>query len=137
MIPHGRTAITGAQAAEIMGLNPKTFRNRGVARQAGAPKPLTVPGRKTPLWDRAQWEAYAAGRELPVWKVGTGGHPLDRLDTIEAAELLGVEPDTLHRYRAEGRLAGVDVCGVPHYWRGELEYRRDNPGAPGRPRKAG
>lgn len=136
MIPAGREAVNSAGAAEIMGLTRKQFQNRRVWELPGAPRALNGPDARRPLWDRGQWEAFAAGRELPVWRVGRDD-PLDLLDQDEAAELLEVGTSTVRSYATEGRLTRVDVCGVTHFRRRELEHRKANPGEPGRPRTRG
>lgn len=115
-----------------MGMARSTFRNKKVAAQPGAPKPFN-PGARKPLWDAAQWEAFRDGRELPTWAAGTHTHPDDLLSGPEAAEYLGIDYATLTHYQSEGRLTAVDVCGVPHYRRGDLEARRTTPGRAGRP----
>jgi hypothetical protein len=131
MIPAGRDAIDGAGAAAILGMSAQTFRNKRIARSEGFPQPFN-PGARKPLYDRAQVEAYRDGRQLPAWPIGRH-HPDDLLDGPEAAELLEVEYATLRHYLHEGRLPVVDVYGVPHIRRGDLEERRTNPGRPGRP----
>ena len=129
MIPAGHDAVDGPGAAAILGMAPSTFRNKRVAGRPDFPAPFK-PGARKPLYDRAQVEAYRDGRQLPAVPFGHR-HPDDLLDGPEAAELLGVEYGTLRHYVAEERLAAVDVCGVPHYRRGDLDARRANPGTPG------
>ncbi|WP_066360220.1 helix-turn-helix domain-containing protein [Herbidospora mongoliensis] len=132
MIPAGRTAIDTGGIGEIYGLTRKQVQNRRLWELPGAPKPFKE-GARRPLYDRAQWEAFAAGRELPVWRVGTRTDPLDLLDQDEAAEVLDVGTSTVRAYATEGRLTRVDVCGVTHFRRRELVHRKENPGEPGRP----
>ncbi|MGI5286619.1 hypothetical protein ACQEVF_25225 [Nonomuraea polychroma] len=134
MIPAGRDAIDSAGAAAILGMRPQTFRNKHIARREGFPQPLN-PGARKPLYDRAQIEAYRDGRQLPTWPIGRR-HPDDLLDGPEAADELDIRYATLRHYLHEERLPVVDVCGVPHVRRGDLEARRDNPGKPGRPARA-
>ncbi|MGP3917660.1 helix-turn-helix transcriptional regulator [Nonomuraea sp. 10N515B] len=130
MIPAGRDAVDGAGAAELLGMSPQTFRNKRIAGSEDFPRPFN-PGRRKPLYDRASLEAYRNGRQLPSWPLSR--HPDDLLDGPEAAELLDVEYATLRHYLYEARLPVVDVCGVPHIRRGDIEERRTNPGRPGRP----
>ena len=140
MIPHGRTPVDAATAAELLGVAYSTFRNQGGAAAYGL-RPLN-PGRRKLLYDRAQVEAVAEGRTLPVWPAGTRKHPQDLLDEQDAAEELGVKYSTIRHDRAVGRLPGwVDVCGVAHIERATLQRviaarpgRRGLGG--GRPRKA-
>jgi hypothetical protein len=136
MIPAGRTAIDSGGIAEILDMTRKQVQNRRVWEREGAPQPFQ-PGARRPLYDRAQWEAYAAGRELPRWKVSTSGDPDDLLDQDEAAQLLGIETSTLRAYATESRLERHVVCGVTHFLRADLEYRRDHPGVAGRPARRG
>ncbi|MFI6819249.1 hypothetical protein ACIBG7_43160 [Nonomuraea sp. NPDC050328] len=133
MIPAGRDAVDGAGAAAILGMAYSTFRNRRIASGDGFPQPFKEGARK-PLYDRAQVEAFRDGRRLPSWPGGMHKHPDDLLDGPEAAELLGIEYGTLRRYGKEDRVRAVDVCGVPHYRRGDLVDRLAAPGSPGRPR---
>lgn len=132
MIPAGRDVVDAAGAAAILGMSPQTFRNKRIASSEGFPQAFNPTGRKR-LYDRAQVEAYRDGRPLPTWPRGSHTHPDDLLDGPEAAELLEIKYATLRHYLHEGRLPVVDVCGVPHIRRGDLEARRANPGKPGRP----
>jgi len=134
VIPHDREAVDGQAAAQLLGISYKTWRNTGGAERFGL-RPFN-PGRRKLLFDRAQVEAARAGRELPTWPVGTREHPDDLLDGPEAAAHIGIDYGTLRRYQHEERLAAVEVCGVPHFRRGDLDARRDTPGKPGRPAAA-
>ncbi|MDH2425762.1 hypothetical protein [Sphaerisporangium sp. TRM90804] len=138
MIPHGRDAVTGRQAAQILGKAYSTWRNAKVAGRYGL-RPLN-PGRKTALYDRAQVEAARDGRPLPVWPIGRP-HPEDLLDEQDTAEYLGVEYSTVRHDRMVGRLPGwSEVGGVAHIRRAALDLviaARPGRGAGGgRPRKS-
>lgn len=138
MIPAGRTAVDAAGAAEVLGMAYQTFRNRGVARAPGFPAPLN-PGRRKLLYDRAQVAAYRDGRALP--ELPGPGDADDLLDDRDIAELRGVAVSTVVKERHVGRLTGfVEVCGVPHLRRGDLEAQlQARPGrgvGGGRPRKS-
>lgn len=135
MIPEGREAVDAAGAAAILAIAQQTFRNKRITSQPGFPRPFR-PGARKPLWDRGQVEAYAAGQVSPA--LPEEERPGDLLDAVEAAELLGITYATLKRYvHTDGRLPpDVEVCGVPHWRRDKLAHRRDNPGRPGRPRRA-
>lgn len=130
MIPAGREAIDGAGAAMVLQMRPQTFRKKGLASSAGFPRPFRQGARK-PLWDRAQVEAFALGKQLP--ELPAGSDPDDLLDGPEAAGLLGVDYATLRKYVSERRMTAVEVCGVPHFRRADVEFRKANPGRPGRP----
>ncbi|MEU9837472.1 hypothetical protein AB0D67_38555 [Streptosporangium sp. NPDC048047] len=109
MIPQGRDAIDAEGIAQLLGMAYKTFRNKGGAAAVGL-QPFT-PGRRKPLYDRAQAEAVRDGRPLPTWPVGTREHPDDLLDEQDAAEALGVEYSTVRKDRSTGRLPGwITVC---------------------------
>lgn len=138
MIPHGRTAVDAAGAAELLGMSYKTFRNRNAAAEYGL-RPLN-PGRRKLLYDRAQVVAARDGRPLPTWPTGTGQHPEDLLDEQDAAEVLGVAYSTVRKDRSDDRLGGwVEVCGVAHISRSALARAvAERPGrgvGGGRPRK--
>ncbi|MBB2909306.1 hypothetical protein FHS43_000552 [Streptosporangium becharense] len=139
MIPHGREAIDAKGVAEALGMAYKTFRNKGGAEHFGL-QPF-VPGRRKPLYDRAQVEAVRDGRVLPTWSIGTRQHPDDLLDEQDVAEALGITYAAVRKDRSAGRLPGwVDVCGVAHIKRAALRLViASRPGrgvGGGRPRKA-
>ncbi|MEU4575995.1 hypothetical protein [Nonomuraea sp. NPDC023979] len=137
MIPHGRQAVDAQQAAAILGISYKTWRNSGGAARYG----LTpfAPGRRKPLYDRAQVEAARDGTPLPSWDALTP-HPGDLLDEQDAAAELGVEYVTIRKDRSTGRLTGWKlICGQPHIKRSVLAQNiASRPGrgvGGGRPRK--
>lgn len=139
MIPHGRDAVNGEAAAEILGVSYKTWRNRKLAAELGL-RPFNE-GRKPLLFDRAQVESARDGRELPTWPVGTGQHPDDLLDEHDVAAALGVETSSVRHDRSVGRLPGwFKVQGVLHIRRATLDVViASRPGrgvGGGRPRKA-
>ncbi|RCG19085.1 DNA-binding protein [Sphaerisporangium album] len=121
MIPHGRDAVNGQEAAQMLGKSYKTWRNARMADKLGL-RPFN-PGRRTLLYDRAQVEAACDGRPLPAWPVGTTQHPADLLDEQDAAEYLGVSYATVRHDRATERLgdAWTQIGGVAHIRRGDLD----------------
>ncbi|GLY80509.1 hypothetical protein [Actinoallomurus iriomotensis] len=119
MIPRGRPVVDGAGAARILGIAYKTFRNTRVVTDPAFPAPVN-PGRRKLLYDEEQVRAYAAEKPLP--ELPTGEHPDDLLDDQEAADVLRVAYATIRADRRAGRLPEhVDVLGVPHYRRADLE----------------
>jgi hypothetical protein len=120
VIPHGREAVDGAEVAAIFGMSYKTFRNRGGGAAFGL-HPFN-PGRRKPLYDRAQAEAVRDGRPLPAWAVGTAHHADDLLDEQDAAGYLGITYAAVRHDRAVGRLPGwIEVGGVAHIRRATLD----------------
>lgn len=119
MIPRSRPVVDGAGAALLLGIGYKTFRNTRVVTDPAFP-PALNPGRRKLLYDEAQVRAYAAEETLP--ELPEGEHPDDLLDDHETAAALGVAYATVRKDRDVGRLpAHVDVLGVPHYRRADLE----------------
>ncbi|PZG08913.1 hypothetical protein C1J01_38370 [Nonomuraea aridisoli] len=124
-------------ACAILGISYKTWSNKGGASAYG----LTpfAPGRRKPLFDRAQVEAVRDGSPIP--SRGTGEpHPDDLLDEQDVADELGVAYATVRKDHSTGRLSGwTDVCGQAHIRRATLtEIIAARPGrgvGGGRPRK--
>lgn len=136
MIPRGRKVIDAAGAAAVVGMNYKTFRNQ-LAGLPGFPGPVN-PGRRKPLFDAEQVEAWRDERPVPA--LPEGEHDSDLLDEHDVAAVRGVQYATVRSERHTGRLTGwIDVCGVMHMPRGALaEQLAARPGrgvGGGRPRK--
>ncbi|MFE2530048.1 helix-turn-helix domain-containing protein [Streptomyces sp. NPDC059382] len=107
MIPHGRPAITEAELAAAQGRDIKTWRLRE-APTFRARVSVLNPGERLRLYDRAQADAYAEGRPLPV--LPTEPHPADLLGDQEVADVLGISRHTVRAYATTGYLPPAWSC---------------------------
>ncbi|MFI7388518.1 hypothetical protein [Streptomyces sp. NPDC049813] len=128
-----------ADLAQVMGMALGTFRNRKPFAADGFPAPISAAGAKTLLWDREQTTAFLAGRAVPALPETDDDE--DLLERIEAAQLLGVTPDTWNSYKRDPRIAPhlVKAAGVEHCPRRVLRAFREEPAGPGghRPKGSG
>ncbi|MFB8043127.1 helix-turn-helix domain-containing protein [Streptomyces hydrogenans] len=128
MIPQGRTAVNESDIAQLAGLSLSTWRRH----HAGAFRvhvPDLLPDSRNRLYDRAQVEAYLAGKSVP--SLPEGEHLDDLLSAGEVADVLGISAGTVRAYATSGHFSpGVTVHGSRLWSRREVLERRDN--APGR-----
>lgn len=128
MIPRNRPVINEADVAALCGVPLGTWRRRDAPEFRQKVPHLETGGRYL-LYDRAQAEAYLAGRPVPA--LDTLPHPEDRLTASEATAILGIKVSTLHAYAVQGLLPrGESVYGTRVWPRRVIEDRRANP--PGR-----
>jgi hypothetical protein len=99
-------------------VNPENTRKAGTIGRGG--------GRKR-LWDRAQVEAFLAGKPVPA--INAADHDEDLLDVIELAAVLGLPPKQVNELLRQGRLDGPDAtpCGVKHWTRGHARTMQPAP----------
>ncbi|MET9954434.1 helix-turn-helix domain-containing protein [Streptomyces sp. NPDC006339] len=128
MIPQGRPAVSESDIARLAGVSLTTWR-RQHAEAFRAHVPDLLPDSRSRLYDRAQVEAYLAGRPIPA--LPQDEHPEDLLSAREVADLLGISTGTIRAYAATGHISpGTTVHGSRLWSRREVLDRRDN--APGR-----
>ncbi|MEU2549922.1 helix-turn-helix domain-containing protein [Streptomyces roseolus] len=128
MIPRSRPVINEADIAALAGVPLATWRRRDApvfrARVASL-----LPDSRFLLYDRAQAEAYLAGKPIPA--LPAGEHPTDLLTAKETADLLGITPSTVQAYATQGHLSpGTTLYGARLWTRREVHDRLHN--APGR-----
>ncbi|WP_331723808.1 helix-turn-helix domain-containing protein (plasmid) [Streptomyces avidinii] len=121
MIPQGRPAVTEADLAAVRGRDIKTWRTRD-AEAFRARVPVLNPGERLRLYDRAQAEAYYAGRPLPA--LPSEPHPDDLLSDQEAADVLGISRHTVRAYASTGYLPpGQELYGRRWWTRRDVDAR--------------
>lgn len=137
MIPQGRPAVTEADLAAVRGRDIKTWRTRD-AEAFRARVPVLNPGERLRLYDRAQAEAYYAGRPLPA--LPSEPHPDDLLSDQEAADVLGISRHTVRAYASTGYLPpGQELYGRRWWTRRDVDARHaagDRRSTPVRPPSA-
>lgn len=136
VIPAGSEAIAADDVARILGVSLGTLRNTKATSRPGFPAPLNPHRGRDQVWDRAEIEAYAAGRRIGPRR---GPSPDDLLDDVEAAAVVGVSAETfakqLGRIGAEPRR--VPAHGLRYWRRGDLVTRHETPpGRRGKPQGA-
>ncbi|MGW6244363.1 helix-turn-helix domain-containing protein [Streptomyces roseolus] len=133
MIPQGRPAVNESDIAQLAGVSLSTWRRRH-ADDFRTHIPDLLPDSRNRLYDRAQVEAYLAGKPVPA--LPEEEHPDDLLSAGEVAEILGISTGTVRAYATSGHFSpGVTVHGSRLWPRHEVLERRDN--APGQGKGGG
>lgn len=136
MIPAGSEAIAAVDVARILGVSLGTLRNTKATDRAGFPAPLNKHRGRDLVWDRAEVEAYAAGRRI---RPRSGPSPDDLLDDVEAAAVVGVSIETFAKQlnRVGAIPKHIEAHGLRYWRRGDLVTRHEKPpGRRGKPRGA-
>lgn len=138
MIRADRPVLDRRGLEQIHGLSPSQAHRQKPWNRDGHPKPINNPGgRRGPLWDEEQVQAFVAGTpvaELPVTDAGS-----DLLEIEEFAALIGVETNTLSRYVAREQAPAPDktIHGTAYWYRSTVTgWERPGAGA-GAGRRAG
>ncbi|MFF2308520.1 hypothetical protein ACFVVP_39225 [Streptomyces sp. NPDC058128] len=99
----------------------------------GHPAPISSAKSRALLWDAEQTKAFYAGKPVPELPQADADE--DLLDRHEAAELLGVAPNSWNKYKADEKLAAGVVLvpegpdGTEHWPRRLVrEYKDNRPG---------
>ena len=133
MIPAGADPISAEDVARILGLSLTGLRNRMRADQLGSLRPLNPQRARSWVWDRAEVEAYAAGRPLAPRPEPCDD---DLLDDREAAAAVGVSAETFAQQldRMSARPRSIEAHSLRYWRRGDLERRHEvPPGRAGKP----
>lgn len=136
MIRAGRTAIDDEGTALLCGYSSlRAAKRAGLFKAPGLPQPINARGNKK-LRDKGQVLAYHRGEPLP--EIPHVDADADLLDAIEAAALWHIDPATwayYHRTKPHLIPTPIEVCGIPHWSRGDIEtFRRPGKGeGAGRP----
>lgn len=114
----------------------RTAMRHGLFDMPGLPKRVNA-GTRKPLYDKQQVRAFFKGEPIPA--LPTKDHPDDLLDIIEAAEYCGIPLANWKRYRGwdvdprdtrpQILPDEIDVLGVIHYRRGDLDVWEPRKGA--------